>query len=103
MRNWAGPLATLGGILSLAFWVLVPVTTTNTYVVAGQNELYITLIALSAAGIVGAFLVRSHPVVAALLMGLGALAGLGALLVPGLLLAVAALLSLSGRGETDVT
>lgn len=100
MRDWAGPLATLGGVLSLAFWTIVPLTVHNSYIVPNQNGLHAVLVGLSVAGVVGALLARSKPGLAAILMALGAVAGAGALALPGVLLAIAALITLTSVGST---
>lgn len=101
MRDWAGPLATLGGVLSLAFWIAVPLTTRNTYLPGGADGLYIALALLSVAALVGALLAKASPVFAAALMGVGAFAGVGALLLPGLLLIIAALVTLDAGKEAS--
>lgn len=101
MRDWAGPLATLGGVLSLAFWTVVPHTVHNSYIVPNQNGLYAVLVGFSIAGVVGGLLAKSRPGLAAVLMALGAVAGAGALALPGLLLAIAALVALTSVGSTS--
>ena len=94
MRAWSGLFGFVGGVTSLAFWVIVPLTVSNSYIHSGQEGIYGVLITLSLCALVGSMLIRVHAGWASLLMGLGVIPGVAALLVPGLLLAIAALIAL---------
>jgi hypothetical protein len=103
MRDWAGPLGFLGGLLAFVFWLVVPFFTTHTTAVhIGQEGYYIAFMVLAAAGMVGAVLAGGSSRLAPLLMGLAVIPGIAALLLPGLLLIAAALLALQepGAGRT---
>lgn len=94
MQHVAGRLGFVGGALSLAFWVIVPLAVANTYIHSDQATMVALFILLSAAGIIGAVLSRVRPGWGAALMALGAIPGIAALIVPGVFLGVAALMAL---------
>jgi hypothetical protein len=95
MQTLAGRLGFVGGMLSLAFWVIVPLTVSNTYIHSNQGTIITLFVVLSLIGVAGALLSRVYPGWAAALMAAGVIPAIAALIVPGVLLGVAALLALA--------
>ena len=102
MRALGGVLGLAGAGLSLLFWVVVPATGIGggSYMPAGQEAIVPIFAALSAAGVLGSFLGRTHPVAAAWLMAVALIPATGALAIPGVMVLLAILMVLSDPAAT---